>query len=50
MFSLDMCFTRNPSYDSTKMWNYLITVGEFDHPNLSPDSPLRTHVLYQIDL
>ena len=25
-------------------------VGEFDHPNLSPDSPLRAHVLYQIDL
>ena len=25
-------------------------VGEFNHPNLSPDSPLRTHVLYQIDL
>ena len=27
----------------TKVW-------EFEHPNLSPDSPLRTHVLYQIDL
>ena len=25
-------------------------VREFEHPNLSPDSPLRTHVLYQIDL
>ena len=25
-------------------------VGEFNHPTLSPDSPLRTHVLYQIDL
>lgn len=25
-------------------------VGEFEHPNLSLDSPLRTHVLYQIDL
>lgn len=25
-------------------------VGEFEHPNLLPDSPLRTHVLYQIDL
>ena len=25
-------------------------VGEFEHPNLSTDSPLRTHVLYQIDL
>ena len=25
-------------------------VGEFNHLNLSPDSPLRTHVLYQIDL
>ena len=24
--------------------------GEFEHPNLSSDSPLRTHVLYQIDL
>ena len=24
--------------------------GEFEHPNLSPDSALRTHVLYQIDL
>ena len=27
----------------TKVW-------EFEHPNLSSDSPLRTHVLYQIDL
>ena len=25
-------------------------VEEFEHPNLSSDSPLRTHVLYQIDL
>lgn len=25
-------------------------VGEFDHPNLPEDSPLRPHVLYQIDL
>ena len=25
-------------------------VGEFEHPNLSSDSPLRTHVLYQIEL
>ena len=25
-------------------------VREFEHLNLSPDSPLRTHVLYQIDL
>ena len=25
-------------------------IGEFDHPNLSWDSPLMTHVLYQIDL
>ena len=25
-------------------------VGEFEHPNLSSVSPLRTHVLYQIDL
>ena len=25
-------------------------VREFEHPNLSPNSPLRTHVLYQIDL
>ena len=25
-------------------------VGEFEHPNLSADSPLRTHVLYKIDL
>ena len=24
--------------------------GEFEHPNLSSDSPLRTHVLYQIEL
>ena len=28
----------------------MIKVGEFDHPNLSWDSPLMTHVLYQIDL
>lgn len=25
-------------------------VGEFEHPNLPEDSPLRTHVLYQINL
>ena len=25
-------------------------VREFGHPNLSPNSPLRTHVLYQIDI
>lgn len=25
-------------------------VGEFEHPNLSVDLPLRMHVLYQIDL
>lgn len=25
-------------------------VGEFEHPNLSTGSPLRMHVLYQIDL
>ena len=25
-------------------------VGEFEHPNLLADSPLQTHVLYQIDL
>ncbi len=28
----------------------MIKVGEFEHPNLSADSPLITHVLYQIDL
>ena len=28
----------------------MITVGEFKHSNLSTDSPLRTYVLYQIDL
>ena len=28
----------------------MIKVGEFEYPNLSTDSPLRTHVLYQIDL
>lgn len=28
----------------------MIKVGEFEHPNLSADSPLSTHVLYQIDL
>ncbi len=25
-------------------------VGEFEHPNLPENSPLRTHVLYQIEL
>lgn len=25
-------------------------IGEFEHPALSPDSPLRTHLLYRIDL
>ncbi|MDE6553659.1 MAG: GNAT family N-acetyltransferase [Muribaculaceae bacterium] len=24
--------------------------SEFEHPNFSPDSTLRTHLLYQIDL
>lgn len=28
----------------------MIKAGEFDHPKLSADSPLCTHVLYQIDL
>lgn len=28
----------------------MVRAGEFDHPKLAPDSPLRTHVLYQIDL
>ncbi len=28
----------------------MIKVGEFEHPNLSVDSPLSKHVLYQIDL
>lgn len=23
--------------------------GDFDHPDLAPDSPLRRHVLYRID-
>ncbi len=26
----------------------LVHVGEFDHPRLAPDSPLRRHVLYRI--
>lgn len=25
-------------------------VGEFEHPNLPEDSPLSTHILYQIDI
>ncbi len=25
-------------------------IGEFEHPSLSEDSPLRTHVLYQINI
>lgn len=28
----------------------MVKNGEFDHPKLSMDSPLLTHVLYQIDL
>lgn len=28
----------------------MIKTGEFDHPKLSEDSPLQTHVLYRIDL
>ena len=28
----------------------MIKIGEFEHPGLSVGSPLRTHVLYQIDL
>ena len=28
----------------------MIKIGEFEHPNLPTDSPLRTHVLYRIDL
>lgn len=27
----------------------MIKVGEFAHPKLSAESPLRTHVLYRID-
>lgn len=27
----------------------MVKVGEFDHPKLSQDSTLQTHVLYQID-
>lgn len=28
----------------------MVKAGEFRHPNLSDDSPLRVHVLYKIDL
>lgn len=28
----------------------MVKVGEFDHPKLSADSPLLTHVLYRTDL
>lgn len=28
----------------------MVRVGEFDHPKLTADSPLRRHVLYQIEL
>lgn len=28
----------------------MVRIGEFDHPKLSDDSPLLTHVLYRIDM
>ena len=45
-------FTAKQNYPSERVMQKIgmIKVGEFEHPNLSSDSPLRTHVLYQIDL
>ena len=45
-------FTAKQNYPSERVMQKIgmTKVGEFEHPNLSPDSPLRTHVLYQIDL
>ena len=45
-------FTAKQNYPSERVMQKIgmTKVREFEHPNLSPDSPLQTHVLYQIDL
>lgn len=45
-------FTAKLNLSSEKVMQKIgmTKVGEFEHPNLSVDSPLRTHVLYHIDL
>ncbi len=45
-------FTAKKNIPSERVMQKLgmTKVGEFDNPNLPMDSPLRTHVLYQIDL
>lgn len=45
-------FTAKQNSPSEKVMQKIgmIKVGEFEHPSLSADSPLRMHVLYQIDL
>ena len=45
-------FTAKQNFPSERVMQKIgmKKVGEFEHPNLSSDSPLRTHVLYQIDL
>ncbi len=45
-------FTAKKNVPSEKVMEKIgmTKVGEFEHPNLSEDSPLRTHVLYLINL
>ncbi len=45
-------FTSNKNIPSEKVMQKIgmTKVEEFEHPNLPEDSPLRQHVLYQIDL
>jgi len=45
-------FTAKSNVPSEKVMQKIgmTKVREFEHPNLPADSPLRTHVLYQIDL
>ncbi len=45
-------FTAKKNAPSEKVMQKIgmTKVGEFEHPNLPESSPLRTHVLYQIDL
>ncbi|MBD5333906.1 MAG: GNAT family N-acetyltransferase [Bacteroides sp.] len=45
-------FTAKPNLPSERVMQKIgmTKIGEFEHPDLSVGSPLRTHVLYAIDL
>lgn len=44
-------FTAKPNIPSERVMQKIgmKRVGEFDHPSLPPDSPLRRHILYRIE-